>query len=94
MGGGAGGERVVGEDRVGGGAHDGEAERCERTRVERGIVGSVSANRKGLGPFCRRDDIDGEEEITHLSFGRRFSCIAIVTAEGSGRSNWYGKRQG
>ena len=52
------------------------------------------ANRKGLGPFCRRDDIDGEEEITHFSSGRRFSCIAIVTAEGSERSNWYRKRQG
>ena len=34
-----------------------------------------------------QQDSHGEEEITHLSSGRRFSCAAIVTSEGSGRSN-------
>jgi len=46
VGGGAGGERVVGEDRVGGGAHDGEAERCERIGVERGSVGERVGRRR------------------------------------------------
>ena len=48
VGGGAGGERVVGEDRVGGGAHDGEAERCERIGVERGSVGERVGRRRRM----------------------------------------------